>query len=80
MEREISEHIDAFLAQPKVLKESRSNALARAGQDHKRMQTPQQLLPATNTGRNHGFVMHAGLQPQDYDDLRAQAPLDKGGR
>lgn len=39
----------------------------------RRMQAPPQLLSATNTGRNYGFVMHPGLQPQDYDDLRAQA-------
>ncbi|MEI6501780.1 MAG: hypothetical protein WCP21_12235, partial [Armatimonadota bacterium] len=38
-----------------------------------RMQAPQQLLNATNTGRNYGFVMDPGLGVQDYDDLRAQA-------
>jgi len=44
--------------------------LAAAG---KRLIAPKQLLPATNTGRNYGFVMHPGLGPEDYDAIRAQA-------
>jgi hypothetical protein len=34
---------------------------------------PYQPLPATNTGRNYGYVMHPGLGPTDYDDIRRQA-------
>jgi hypothetical protein len=39
----------------------------------RRLTPPAQALPATNTGRNYGFVMHPGLGPTDYDALRAQA-------
>lgn len=39
----------------------------------KRTTAPDQPLPATNTGRNYGYVMHPGLQPQDYDQIRRQA-------
>ncbi|MBU0607773.1 MAG: hypothetical protein KKI08_07780, partial [Armatimonadetes bacterium] len=38
----------------------------------KRLQPPPQPLPATNTGRNYGTVMHPGLGPEDYDAIRAQ--------
>jgi len=34
---------------------------------------PEQRQPATNAGQNYGFVMHPGLQPRDYDDIRDQA-------
>lgn len=37
-----------------------------------RLAAPEQPLPATNTGRNYDYVMHPGLSPTDYDDLRRQ--------
>lgn len=39
----------------------------------KRTTAPDQPLPATNTGRNYGTVMHPGLGSEDYDQIRRQA-------
>jgi len=62
--------IDAAPAGKRAAANAAERFLALAG---RRMQAPHQSLPATNTGRNYGFVMHPGLAPQDYDDIRAQA-------
>jgi hypothetical protein len=39
----------------------------------KRLVAPKRPLPASNSDRNYGLVMHPGIGPEDYDAIRAQA-------
>jgi len=62
--------IDAAPASKRSIAAAAERFLAQAGA---RIQPPQQPQPSTNAGRNYGFVMHPGLLPREYDDIRARA-------
>ena len=64
---------EAIVAAPRARRAQAAAAERFLTDAGRRMVAPPQPLPATNSGRNYGLVMHPGLGPTDYDAIRAQA-------